>query len=73
MISAHNFITQVTLGPINVRDLGQDSINAAAAGFVLLGFTNFVLLIVLGKDFGVQPNHQYQPTNGIQFQSSAPV
>ena len=27
---------QVALGPLNVRDLGQDATNAAAAGFVLL-------------------------------------
>lgn len=59
-----------------VRDLQQDSINAAAAGFVLLGVTDFALLIVIGKDFGVQPGAYaapYQPPNGIQFQSSAPV
>jgi hypothetical protein len=79
MLSAHNFITQVALGPINVRDIGQDSVNAAAAGFVLLGITNFVLIIVLGKDFGVpqgMTNPYQQPGAGlhaIQFQTSAPV
>jgi hypothetical protein len=40
LLSAHNFLTQVALGPLNVRDLGQDAVNAAAAGFVLLGLTN---------------------------------
>jgi hypothetical protein len=75
MLSAHNFITQLQLGPVNVRDLGQDSVNAAAAGFVLLGLANFVLLIVLGKDFGVQPQGgQYQQAGmGMQYQTSAPV
>jgi hypothetical protein len=74
MLSAHNFITQLQLGPVNVRDLGQDSVNAAAAGFVLLGLANFVLLIVLGKDFGVQPQVQYQQAGmGMQYQTSAPV
>lgn len=78
LLSAHNFITQVALGPLNVRDLGQDSVNAAAAGFVLLGITNFALIIVLGKDFGVPPGsaNPYQApgsSHAIQFQTSAPV
>jgi len=79
LLSADNFITQVALGPINVRDLGQDSVNAAAAGFVLLGIVNFALIIVLGKDFGVTPAapaNAYQPPgslHSIQFQTSAPV
>lgn len=78
MLSAHNFITHVALGPINIRDLGQDATNAAAAGFVLLGITNFALIIVLGKDFGLPAaeKNAYQPPGGmhaIQFQTSAPV
>ncbi len=72
---------QVAIGPINVRDIGQDSINAAAGGFVMLSFVNFVILIVVGKDFGLPPGAggagSYQPPGhlgmGIQFQTSAPV
>eukprot|EP00879_Flechtneria_rotunda_P008643 GHRR01009056.1.p1 GENE.GHRR01009056.1~~GHRR01009056.1.p1 ORF type:complete len:169 (+),score=45.54 GHRR01009056.1:161-667(+) len=75
MWSAHEFITQIQLGPINVRDVGQDAVNAASAGFVLLGLTNFALIIVLGKDFGFEspPKYQQAHTGGIQFQTSAPV
>ncbi len=75
MISAHNFMTSVTLGPINLDDIDQDATNAASAGFVLLGITNFALLIVLSKDFGID-NHRgprYEPPSMVQFQSSAPV
>lgn len=82
LLSAHDFITDVAIGPINVRDLGQDAVNAAAAGFVLLGITNFGLLIVLGRDFGAPPPAvpAYERPgmgglgpHGIGFQSSAPV
>lgn len=86
LLSAHNFITQVALGPLNTRDLGQDSVNAAAAGFVLLGVADFALLIVLGRDFGMPPGALLgagggagQPYLGgpgggvVQFQTSAPV
>lgn len=85
LLSAHNFITDVAIGPINVRDLGQDATNAAAAGFTLLAFTDFVLLIVLGKDFGAPPvgaaagqNPYADPAYGvgghaISFQTSAPL
>lgn len=65
------FITMITLGPINVRDVEQDAVNAAAAGYVLLGLVNFVLIIVLGKDFGYEAAQNYQQT--VQFQTSAPV
>lgn len=83
LLSAHNFITDVAIGPVNVRDLGQDAVNAAAAGFTLLAFTDFVLIIVLGKDFGAPPvgaaggqNPYADPYTGghaISFQTSAPV
>jgi hypothetical protein len=80
MISAHNFITQVALGPINVRDLGQDAVNAAAAGFVLLGVVDFALIVVLGKDFGVHQQGggggyeaQANGLHSIQFQTGPPV
>ncbi|WIA11053.1 hypothetical protein OEZ85_011205 [Tetradesmus obliquus] len=77
MWSAHDFITTLVLGPIMLRDIGQDANNAATAGFVLLGMTNFVLIIVLGKDFGYDAaaHNSYQQTNSaaIQFQTSAPV
>lgn len=68
------FITQISIGPVNVRDVEADAVNAAAAGNVLLGVVNFALIIVLGKDFGYEPAQQYQQTgNNIQFQTSAPV
>jgi hypothetical protein len=122
MWSAHNFLTLIELGPVNLRDVGQDAVNAGvcvsgggwlmslisiartantqpqllrvrlkpdvlcpasctnhagAAGFVLLSLTNFVLLIVLGKDVGyeAQHNNPYREAkaSGIAFQSSAPV
>jgi hypothetical protein len=79
MVSAHNFIVMIQLGPINVRDIAQDAINAASAGFVLLSLTNFALIILLGKDFGYEaPSrqyHQFQQSglNNIQFQTSPPV
>lgn len=76
LLSAHNFITNIDVGPVNVKDLRQDAVNAASAGFVLVGIANFALIIVLAKDFGYQPaGGQYQQTGsaGIQFQSSAPV
>jgi hypothetical protein len=77
MWSAHDFITSLVIGPINLRDIGQDAANAATAGFVLLGMTNFVLIIVLGKDFGYDAaaSNSYQQTSSaaIQFQTSAPV
>lgn len=50
--------------------------HAGAAGFVLLALTNFVLLIVLGKDVGFEPDsvrYQAAKASGIQFQTSAPV
>ena len=85
LLSAHNFITDVAIGPVNVRDLGQDATNAAAAGFTLLALANMVLLIVLGKDFGMPPmgaaagvNPYADPAYGVgghavSFQTSAPV
>lgn len=77
MWSAHNFIVQISLGPLNVRDIAQDAVNAAAAGFVLLSLTNFALIIVLGKDFGytgpAAPKYQATNGGGLQFQVSAPV
>ena len=80
MIAAHNFITLVALGPVGMQDLAQDSVNAAAAGFVLLGIANFVLIIVLGKDFGLPQGGVAaypQPASGglhaIQFQTGPPV
>ncbi len=62
-------------------DLGQDAINAAAAGFVLLSIANFALIIILAKDFGVErspayhqaPNSYNNNANIMQFQTSAPV
>lgn len=45
MWSAHEFITTVTLGPINIRDISQDAANAASAGCVLLGVANFAIII----------------------------
>lgn len=86
LLAAHNFITQVALGPLNVRDLGQDSVNAAAAGFVLLGVADFALLIVLGRDLGYAAQQQQlgggrdnggaygsESVGIMQFQTSAPV
>lgn len=32
MWSAHEFLTQVQLGPVDVKDLGQDAVNAGAFG-----------------------------------------
>lgn len=79
--SAHNFITHVALGPLDVRDLRQDATNAAAAGFVLMSLTNFVLIILLGRDFGLAQaggaggtaGAYLPPGHGITFQTSAPV
>ncbi|KAF8068254.1 hypothetical protein HT031_001941 [Scenedesmus sp. PABB004] len=78
--SAHNFITELQIGPIDVKDVAQDAVNAAAAGYVLLGLANFVLIIILGKDFGAEPPHAYAATHHhggaggtMQFQTSAPV
>lgn len=68
------FITQITIGAVNIRDVEQDAVNAASAGLVLLGLVNFALIIVLGKDFGYEAAQHYQQTgNNIQFQTSAPV
>ena len=46
LLSAHNFITQLDLvGPIDLKNLSADANQAAAAGYVLLGITNFVIII----------------------------
>lgn len=52
LLSAHNFITRVDISAqLDVRDLDQDSVNAAAAGFVLLALSMMALMLALGTNF----------------------
>lgn len=77
MISSHNFINDVDITALGLKNYATDATNAAAAGFVLMAITNFCLLIVIGLDTDKQVSSFYptQPGNASseQFQSSPPV
>jgi len=64
LLSAHNFITKVDISArVDVRDLDQDGVNAAAAGFVLLSLAMMALMIALGKDFSCAGCGQHAPVS----------
>ena len=52
MLSAHNFLILISVSAINInlRDVRQDAINAAVAGYVMLSVVNWALIILIGLE-----------------------
>jgi hypothetical protein len=78
MIASHNFINDVDITALGLKNYATDATNAAAAGFVLMSITNFCLLIVIGLDTDKQVSSFYPSSapggaSSEQFHSSPPV